>query len=213
MRGCALPSVARRSAPAADRSMICPLSMNTTSSATSRANRHLVRDDEHRHPLLGELAHRAQHLADQFRVQRRGYLVEEHDARDSSRARGRSRRAAAVRRTGAPGARRACPRGRRAAAGRSPASPRPPASCPRTRRGASVMFSITVRCGNRLNCWNTMPTFSRKRLERRAIGARAGIFVAFGRERSVDPDRAALNGLERGEAAQQACSSRSRSAR
>jgi hypothetical protein len=27
-----------------------------------------------------------------------------------------------------------------------------------THIGASVRFSSTVRCGNRLNCWNTMPT-------------------------------------------------------
>src|SRR5437762_604895 len=27
--------------------------------------------------------------------------------------------------------------------------------------GASVKFSSTVRCGNRLNCWNTMPTSRR----------------------------------------------------
>ncbi len=31
----------------------------------------------------------------------------------------------------------------------------------RTRRGASITFSSTVRCGNRLNCWNTMPTSAR----------------------------------------------------
>ena len=31
----------------------------------------------------------------------------------------------------------------------------------RTQIGASVQFSITVRCGNRLKCWNTMPTSRR----------------------------------------------------
>ena len=31
----------------------------------------------------------------------------------------------------------------------------------RTLRWASVMFSSTVRWGNRLNCWNTMPTSAR----------------------------------------------------
>jgi hypothetical protein len=31
----------------------------------------------------------------------------------------------------------------------------------RTRRGARVRFCSTVRCGNRLNCWNTMPTSRR----------------------------------------------------
>ena len=38
----------------------------------------LVRDDDHRHPRLGELAHDAEHLADELRVERRGRLVEEH---------------------------------------------------------------------------------------------------------------------------------------
>src|SRR3984893_1778206 len=31
----------------------------------------------------------------------------------------------------------------------------------RTQIGARVRFSSTVRCGNRLNCWNTMPTSRR----------------------------------------------------
>ena len=31
----------------------------------------------------------------------------------------------------------------------------------RTQIGASVQLSSTVRCGNRLNCWNTMPTSRR----------------------------------------------------
>jgi hypothetical protein len=36
--------------------------------------------DEHRHVArLGELAHDAQHLADQLRIERRGHLVEQHD--------------------------------------------------------------------------------------------------------------------------------------
>jgi hypothetical protein len=32
-----------------------------------------------------------------------------------------------------------------------------------THMGDSVRFSSTVRCGNRLNCWNTMPTLRRTR--------------------------------------------------
>jgi len=39
---------------------------------------HLVRDDDHRHPFLGERAHYIEHLADQLGIQRRGRLVEEH---------------------------------------------------------------------------------------------------------------------------------------
>ena len=31
----------------------------------------------------------------------------------------------------------------------------------RTQMGAKVQFSSTVRCGKRLNCWNTMPTSRR----------------------------------------------------
>jgi hypothetical protein len=42
-----------------------------------------------------------------------------------------------------------------------------------------------------------------QRLEGRAIGTRTRIVVAFGRERPVDPNRAALDRLERGEAAEQ----------
>jgi hypothetical protein len=34
---------------------------------------------------------------------------------------------------------------------------------PRTQIGASVMFSSTVRCGKRLNCWKTMPISIRTR--------------------------------------------------
>src|SRR5213076_1571526 len=33
---------------------------------------------------------------------------------------------------------------------------------PRTRTGASMMFSSTVMCGNRLNDWKTMPTRVRR---------------------------------------------------
>ena len=42
---------------------------------------HLVRDDDHRHPALGEVAHHDQHLADELRVERRRDLVEEHHVR------------------------------------------------------------------------------------------------------------------------------------
>ncbi len=41
----------------------------------------LVRHDDHRHPLGGELAHHVEHLLDQLRVERRGDLVEEHHMR------------------------------------------------------------------------------------------------------------------------------------
>src|SRR6056297_3912283 len=40
---------------------------------------HLVGHAEHRHPLLGELDHRVQHLLDHLGVEGRGRLVEQHD--------------------------------------------------------------------------------------------------------------------------------------
>src|SRR5579863_9555750 len=42
---------------------------------------HFMRDDEHRAPLLRERAHHAQHFADEFGIERRGRLVEQHDLR------------------------------------------------------------------------------------------------------------------------------------
>ena len=44
----------------------------------SPRERHLVRDDDHRHPALGQLAHDCEDLTDQLGVERRGRLVEEH---------------------------------------------------------------------------------------------------------------------------------------
>jgi len=44
----------------------------------------------------------------------------------------------------------------------------PAARHPRTATGASVMFSSTVMCGKRLNCWKTMPTWARCRVIERA---------------------------------------------
>ena len=38
---------------------------------------HLVGDDDHGHAVVGELAHHAEHLADQFGIERRGRLVEQ----------------------------------------------------------------------------------------------------------------------------------------
>ena len=39
---------------------------------------HLVRHDDHRRPLLGELFHDLQHLTDQLRIKRRGRLIEKN---------------------------------------------------------------------------------------------------------------------------------------
>ncbi|WP_431272759.1 hypothetical protein [Dankookia sp. P2] len=41
---------------------------------------HLVADHDHGHAVLPQLAHRLQHAADQLGVERRGRLVEQHDA-------------------------------------------------------------------------------------------------------------------------------------
>src|SRR5918999_1077995 len=42
---------------------------------------HLVRDDEHRHPVAGQVAHDDEHLAHELGVERGGDLVEEHHVR------------------------------------------------------------------------------------------------------------------------------------
>ena len=108
-------------------------------------------------PELGQLAHDVEHLVDHLRVERRGRLVEEHDLAAASPGPGRSPRAAAGRPTAAPGTcapARGCPRARAAA---SPASSAALARPVRTRIGARVTFWSTVRCGNRLNDWKTIP--------------------------------------------------------
>ena len=62
-------------------STICPWSMKITRSETSPAKLHFVGDDHHGAPFLGELAHDGEHLADEFRIERRGRLVEEDELR------------------------------------------------------------------------------------------------------------------------------------
>ena len=58
-----------------------PSCRKQTSSATSRAKPHLVRRDQHRHPLGLELPDRREHLADQLGIERAGDLVEQQRAR------------------------------------------------------------------------------------------------------------------------------------
>ena len=41
----------------------------------------LVRDDDHRHALLGQTLHDLQHLTDHFGVERGGRFVEQHNVR------------------------------------------------------------------------------------------------------------------------------------
>ena len=58
-----------------------PSSMKIDAVADLARELHLVRDDEHRHPVVGEVAHDDQHLADELGVERGGDLVEEHHVR------------------------------------------------------------------------------------------------------------------------------------
>ena len=55
--------------------------MNTTRLATSRAKRHLVRDDHHRHALVRELPHDREDLADELGIKCRGHLIKEKHTR------------------------------------------------------------------------------------------------------------------------------------
>src|SRR5436190_23827231 len=41
---------------------------------------HFVADDEHRHAVMGEVAHHVEDLLDHLGVERGGWLVEEHDS-------------------------------------------------------------------------------------------------------------------------------------
>ncbi len=70
--------------------------------------------------------------------------------------------AAAGHRRGAPARHPACRPAATGPAGRRPSRWRPPWLMPSTLTGASIRFSITVRWGHRLYCWNTMPTLRRK---------------------------------------------------
>ena len=98
-----------------------------------------------------------------------------------------------------------------ACSGSSPAVEELPWRFPRPRRfgnlrtkiGASVQFSSTVRCGNRLNCWNTMPT------SRRIASIALDV---VGQLDPVDDDLAALEVLERVDAADQRRLARARGA-
>ncbi len=128
---------------------------------------------DHRHPRLGELAHDREHLADELGVERRRRLVEEHHLGvEAQRARDRDALLLAARQLARDSGRpsgadpRAAARGRR----RSSASARPTRFA---ERSGSEMLSSAVRCGKRLNCWNTIPTWRRRAsaLPRRSLRA------------------------------------------
>ena len=57
-------------------STITPPSMNNNAIPDIARKRDLVGDDDHRHPLLGELADYPQHLADELGIERARHLVE-----------------------------------------------------------------------------------------------------------------------------------------
>ena len=78
---CAAPAGDEKICSGGPSSRITPSSRKQTRSAMSRAKRHLVRGDQHRHPARRELAHDVQHLRDELRVERARDLVEQHQLR------------------------------------------------------------------------------------------------------------------------------------
>ena len=62
-------------------STITPSLMKATGLRDLVGEGHLVRDQHHRHALLGQRADHVQHLADELRVERRGHLVEQDHVR------------------------------------------------------------------------------------------------------------------------------------
>ena len=158
---CARAAGGRRTPPARSTSTIWPASMSTMRFATWRAKPISWLTTSMVMPSRGEPDHGVEHLLDHLRIERRGRLVEQHDLRlHAERARDRDAlllAAGKLRRIfvgllGNAHAREIVPRDLLGLA------------CfgmLRTQIGASVQFSSTVRCGNRLNCWNTMPTSRR----------------------------------------------------
>ena len=113
-------------------------------------------------PSMRELDHGVEHLLDHLRIERGGRLVEQHDLRAHAEragdrdplllAAGELRPDTCRPARGCARASRYCMRDLLGLLARG---------ILRTQIGASVQFSSTVRCGNRLNCWNTMPTSRR----------------------------------------------------
>ena len=163
---------------------------------------HLVGGDQHRHAAVLELADHVEHLADQLGVEGRGDLVEQQQlGLHGQRPHDRDPLLLAARELVGV-ARRACRPDRSGRAARRPARSAPPTGGRSTRRGPSVTFSSTVRCGNRLNDWNTMP--SRRR----------SVLVEPGRRDvdAVEQDAAVVDRLEQVDAAQQRRLARARRA-
>ena len=135
-----------------------PSSMNTTRVATSRAKPISWVTTTMVIPSPGQLLHnRPEPRPYHLRVQRSWSARRTASHPGSSQARAQSRYAAAGRRRAARDKHLPYRGDRHAPA--VPALSDLPRSCvifPRS-TGASVMFWRTVLCGNRLNCWNTIP--------------------------------------------------------
>ena len=139
-------------------STITPPSMNTTRLRDLAREADLVGDDDHRHPLAGQLAHHVEHLLDQLGVERRGDLVEQHHVRvHRERPRDRHPLLLAARepvRVLVELVGEADPGQQRLAASRAASARRGRGPSP----GARQTFSSADLCGKRLNCWKTIPT-------------------------------------------------------
>ncbi len=141
-------------------SMTMPFSMNTTLSAASRAKCISWVTTIIVVPLVREILHDDQDLADELRIQGRCGLVEQEHLRvHAQRSRDRNALLLAARQTGGvlvPPRQEAdlvevALRVMNRLVGR----------LPRTRVGASMQFPSIVMCGNRLNSWNSIPARSR----------------------------------------------------
>ena len=157
-------------------------------------------------PLAARSLITAQHLADQFRVERAGRLVEQHQPRLQRQRPGDGDplllAAGQLPRVGAFPAGQPDPleqfAGRRGGL---------PCAARRAATGPSIMFSSTVMCGNRLNCWNTMPMRARCRVTCRCRSScsrpPSSAVVPVADELAVDLDEPGVRLLQVVDAAQQ----------
>ena len=122
---------------------------------------HLVRHDDHGRALVGQVLHHPEDLADELRVEGAGRLVEQQHPRLHGQRAGdgdplllaaREPRRVLVPLVEQVHLVEVALRGRDGLRSRG---------SPLTRIGASMQFSSTVMCGNRLKSWNTIPARSR----------------------------------------------------
>src|SRR5699024_3127149 len=117
---------------------------------------HLVGDDDHGHALFGQLLHHGQDLADELGVEGAGRFVEEHHLR-LHRQGARDRHPLLLPAGELIGVGVGLVRQSDLLQQAQPALAHRLVAEPRTFCGAREMFSSTLMCGNRLNCWKTMP--------------------------------------------------------